>query len=127
MSSPPARLATPAQARVDLAAIRHNVGLLAAHAAGADVMGAVNADAYGHGLVPTARACPEGGATRLGTAFVRGAPALREAGIDVPILSWIITPGEPLDDALRQGIELSAGAPWVLDEIAAAAGRAGRA
>ncbi|MEW9528983.1 alanine racemase [Microbispora sp. NPDC049125] len=126
MSFPTARLATPAQARVDLSAIRHNVRLLAAHAGGADLMAVVKADAYGHGVVPVAEACLEAGATRLGTAFVREALVLREAGVTAPIMSWIVTPGEPLDEAARQGIELSAAAPWALDEIAAAARRTGR-
>ncbi|GAA4581053.1 alanine racemase [Planotetraspora phitsanulokensis] len=126
MSFSTAHQVTPAEARVDLAAIRHNVGLLAASAPGAAMMAAVKADAYGHGLVPVARACIEAGASRLGTAFVREALALREAGIEAPILSWIITPGEPLDEALLQDVELSASAPWVIEEIAAAVGRTGR-
>ncbi|GII53091.1 alanine racemase [Planotetraspora thailandica] len=126
MSSSTARLVTPAEARVDLAAIRHNVALLAGHAPGATLMAAVKADAYGHGLVPVARACLEAGAARLGTAFVREALALRAAGVTAPVLSWIITPGEPLDEALLQDVELSASAPWVIDEITAAAGRTGR-
>jgi alanine racemase len=126
VSFPTARLATPAQARVDLSAIRHNVRLLAAHAGGADLMAVVKADAYGHGVVPVAMACLEAGAARLGTAFVREALTLREAGVTAPIMSWIVTPGEPLDEAARQGIELSASAPWALDEIAAAARRTGR-
>ncbi|WP_433353074.1 alanine racemase [Microtetraspora malaysiensis] len=117
---------TPAEARVDLAAIRHNVGLLSELAAGADVMVAVKADAYGHGLVPSARAALEGGATRLGTAFVREALALRAEGITAPILAWLITPDEPLDEALLQGVELSASAPWLIDAIVAAAARTGR-
>ncbi|GAA4193483.1 alanine racemase [Microbispora amethystogenes] len=118
--------ATPAEARVDLSAIRHNVRLLAERAGGAETMAVVKADAYGHGLVPVANACLEAGAARLGTAFVREALALREAGITAPVMSWLITPGEPLDAALLADVDLSAGAPWVVDEIVAAAGRTGR-
>jgi alanine racemase len=116
----------PTEARVDLSAIRHNVGLLREHAGGAEMMVAVKADAYGHGLVPCARACLDAGAGRLGTAFVAEALALRRAGVDAPILSWIITPDEPLDEALVADVELSAGAGWLLDAIAAAARRTGR-
>ncbi|MEV0824620.1 alanine racemase [Nonomuraea rubra] len=119
-------VATPAQARVDLAAIRHNVALLKERAGGAEIMGAVKADAYGHGLVPTSEAVLEGGASRLGTAFVREALELRAGGVTAPILSWLITPGEPLDEALAGDIELSAADVRLLDEIAAAARRAGR-
>ncbi|MEU4578218.1 alanine racemase [Nonomuraea sp. ATR24] len=119
------RTATPAQARVDLAAIRHNVALLKDRASGAELMGAVKADAYGHGLVPASRAALEGGASRLGTAFVREALALREGGVTAPVLAWLLTPGEPLDEALRADVELSAASEELLDEIAAAARRTG--
>ncbi|WP_084961803.1 alanine racemase [Thermoactinospora rubra] len=115
----------PAEARIDLAAIRHNVALLRERAGGTEMMGAAKADAYGHGLVPTARAVVEGGASRLGTAFVREALELRAGGIDVPVLSWIITPGEPLEEALRQDVELSACEERTLADIAAAARRTG--
>ncbi|MEU7741474.1 alanine racemase [Nonomuraea sp. NPDC049158] len=123
MTSP---MATPAEARVDLAAIRHNVALLKERAGGAEVLGAVKADAYGHGLVPTSEAVLRGGASRLGTAYIREALALRAGGITAPLLSWIITPGEPLDEALEAEIELSAADAPLLDEIAAAARRTGR-
>lgn len=119
------REATPAQARVDLTAIRHNVRLLKEWADGAELMGAVKADAYGHGLVATSIAVVQGGASRLGTAYIREGLALRAAGVTVPILSWILTPGEPLDEALEADIELSASDEGRLVEIAAAARRTG--
>ncbi|WP_214327021.1 alanine racemase [Nonomuraea sediminis] len=119
-------MATPSQARIDLDAIRHNVALLKEHAAGAELMGAVKADAYGHGLVPASRAVLEGGASRLGTAYIREGLALRAAGITAPVLSWIVTPGEPIDEALEADLELSAPDARLLDEIAAAARRTGR-
>ncbi|GIH29164.1 alanine racemase [Acrocarpospora phusangensis] len=117
---------TPAEARVDLAAIRHNVELLAAQAPGAELLVAVKADAYGHGMVACARAALEGGATRLGTAYLREALELRAAGVTAPVLAWIIPPGEPLAEALGQDVELSAGSAWLIDEIAAAARATGR-
>lgn len=116
---------TPAEARVDLSAIRENVALLGEHAPGAEIMVVVKADGYGHGMVACGRAALEGGATRLGAAYIREALELRAAGVTAPILSWIIPPGEPLDEALGQGVELSAGTPALVDEIAAAAGRTG--
>ncbi|MEO3885976.1 alanine racemase [Nonomuraea sp. B5E05] len=119
-------MTTPAQARVDLAAIRHNVALLKERAGGAELMGAVKADAYGHGLVPSSEAVLEGGASRLGTAFIGEALALREGGVTAPILSWLVTPGEPLDEAVQADVELSASDEGMLGEIAAAARRTGR-
>ncbi|RJL23563.1 alanine racemase [Bailinhaonella thermotolerans] len=116
----------PSQAVVDLSAIRHNVALLRDHAPGAEMMVAVKADAYGHGLVRCAHAALQGGAGRLGVAYVREALELRAAFVEAPILAWIIPPGEPLDEAVTQDVELSAGAIWLVDEIAAAARRTGR-
>ncbi|MFF0244289.1 alanine racemase [Streptosporangium sandarakinum] len=117
---------TPAEARVDLSAIRDNVALLAGRAPGAEVMAVVKADGYGHGMAASARAALEGGAARLGTAQIREALALRDAGVTAPVLAWIITPGEPLDEAVGRDVELSAAVPGLVDRIAEAAVRAGR-
>lgn len=88
-------------------------------------MAVVKADAYGHGLVEVARTALAAGARYLGVAQLSEALALRAAGIDAPILSWLVTPGAPLDQAVAARIELSASAPWALAAIAEAAGRAG--
>jgi alanine racemase len=110
------------QARVDLAAVRHNVAMLAEGAAGgAGVMAVVKADGYGHGLVPTARAAAQGGAAWLGVAFLEEALALRAAAIDLPILAWLTTPGEDVRPAVAAGIDLGV---YSLAELAAAAAAA---
>lgn len=118
-------MATPAEARVDLAAIRHNVSLLRERAPRAELMAAVKADAYGHGLVPVSRAMLEAGAGRLGTAFIQEALELRAAGVTAPILAWLITPGEPIGEALRADVEVSASDERLLGEIAGAARETG--
>src|ERR1700710_798139 len=89
-------------------------------------MAVVKADGYGHGMLPSALAALDGGASWLGTAFLEEALALRAAGTPVPVMSWRAAPGEPLADAVRVDVDLSASAPWMLDEIAAAAQEAGR-
>ncbi len=110
------------EARVDLSAVRHNVGVLAERAAsGAGVMAVVKADGYGHGLVPTARAAVEGGAAWLGVAFLEEALALRAASLDVPILAWLTTPGEDLRPAVAGGIDLGVYSTAELATAAAAA------
>jgi alanine racemase len=116
----------PARAVVDLAAIRGNVRALAAHAPTAQVMAVVKADAYGHGLVPSARAALEGGATWLGTAQVSEALALRAAGFEARVLTWLYAPGAPLEQVVAADIDVSVAAPWALDEVADGARRAGR-
>jgi alanine racemase len=61
-------------------AVRRAVG------AGIDVIGVVKADAYGHGAVPVARAALQAGAAWLGVALVEEGVALRDAGIDAPVM-----------------------------------------
>ena len=76
----------PAWAEVDLAAIRHNAGVLAEVSAPAQLCAVVKAGGYGHGAVPVARAALEGGAAWLAVALVEEGLELRAAGIDAPIL-----------------------------------------
>jgi alanine racemase len=74
-------------ARVNLAAIERNVGVLrSALAAGTALCAVVKADGYGHGAVPCARAAVSGGATWLAVATATEALELREAELDGPIL-----------------------------------------
>ncbi|MEV7972482.1 alanine racemase [Cellulomonas sp. NPDC089187] len=116
----------PARAVVDLGAIRANARTLCRIADGAAVMAVVKADAYGHGLVPVARAAVEGGATWLGAAQLTEALALREAGIDARVLTWLYAPGAPLELAVAADIDLAVAARWALDEVAQAARATGR-
>jgi alanine racemase len=76
----------PAWVEVDLAALRQNVRMLRELAAPAEVMAVVKADGYGHGAVPVARAATEAGAAWLGVALVEEGVALRDAGLDAPIM-----------------------------------------
>jgi alanine racemase len=116
-----------AQARIDLAALRSNVAELVARARSAQVLAVVKADAYGHGLLPCARAAVEGGATWLGTALLDEALTLRAAGVTAPrLLSWLLDPADPFADAVRADVDLSVSAPWAVDAIAAAATEVGR-
>ncbi|GAA0603615.1 alanine racemase [Kribbella sandramycini] len=116
---PPRERPTRAEAIVDLAAIRHNVATLRGYAEGAQLMTVVKADGYGHGIVPVAQAARAAGADWIGAAVLEEALDLRDAGDTGPIFCWLTTPGEPLAEAIAEGIDLSAGAPWEIDELAA--------
>ncbi len=115
----------PADVIVDLAAIRANIATLRQAAPSAQVMAVVKADAYGHGLVPVSRAAVEGGAAWLGVAQLTDALTLRRAGITAPLLTWLYTPGAPLDRAVAAGIDLSVSAHWALEEVTRAAASSG--
>ncbi|HET8599418.1 MAG TPA: alanine racemase [Segeticoccus sp.] len=115
-----------ARVQVDLDAIRANVAELDRRAGDANVLAVVKADAYGHGLVPCARAAIAGGATWLGTAQLGEALALRAAGISAPLLTWLTVPGSDFAAAVNEDVDLSASAPWGLAAIAEGARRVGK-
>jgi len=107
-------------ADVDLDAVAHNVALLLDRAGGAQVCAVVKADGYGHGAVPVARAALAAGATWLGVAQVGEGRALREAGIEAPVLVLSECAAEPaaIDLALACGLHLTAYRPAFLDAVA---------
>jgi len=107
-----------AEAIIDLDRITANVKHLKA-LAGVDLMAVVKADAYGHGLIPVARAALAGGATSLGVALLEEAITLREAGITAPILAWLVPPGSDYKAAVDHNIELAASSIIALEEIGA--------
>jgi len=92
---------------VDGRALRHNFKILRGLLPRATrVMAVVKANAYGHGLVASAREFEAIGADWLGVANVAEAVALREAGVTVPILLLSATLPEEMDDAVRYGLTL---------------------
>jgi alanine racemase len=105
-----------AEAIVDLSAIKHNVGLLK-KTAGTKLLAVVKADAYGHGLVPVAKAAISAGADYLGVALLEEAVALREAGIEAPILAWLVQPGSDFKKAIELDIDIAAASLKALQEI----------
>jgi alanine racemase len=116
-----------ARAEVDLAALRGNVRALRARVGpGTAVMAVVKSDAYGHGMLPVARAALEAGAGWLGTATPHEALALRAAGIGGRVMCWLWTPGDPWREGIEADLDMSVSARWALREVAAAARAAGR-
>ena len=117
--------ATSFAVQVDLDAIAGNVAALRERAGSAAVMAVVKADAYGHGLVPAARAAVRGGAAALGVAQLDEAIRARDAGVDAPILTWLYAPGADVGGALGRGIEVTVSSRWQLDDVLAAVARTG--
>ncbi|MDN5705084.1 MAG: alanine racemase, partial [Yaniella sp.] len=74
---------------IDHSALAHNIDTIARWVKPAQVMAVVKADGYGHGAVEIAQTAVAAGATWLGTAHVREALALREAGITAPLVAWL--------------------------------------
>jgi alanine racemase len=115
------------EAVVDLDAIRANVATLKAGTP-AEVLAVVKADAYGHGLIPSARAALAGGAGWLGVAVLDEAIMLRQAGITAPVLAWLWSPHEveSLRIALQSGIDIGVASIEALTLAATATDRPAR-
>jgi alanine racemase len=75
----------PIRARIDLDALRHNLGVARRHAGPARVWSVIKADAYGHGLLRAAEAL-RGLSDGFALLDLNDAVRLREAGFRQPVL-----------------------------------------
>jgi alanine racemase len=93
------------RAIIDTSALRSNLRRIKAKAPGSRVMAVVKANAYGHGLVPTALALPE--ADAFAVARLEEGIALRDAGIrqEIVLLAGVFSP-EQLEEAARHRFEI---------------------
>jgi len=114
-----------ARAEVDLEAIAHNVDVLRALVAPAELCAVVKADGYGHGAIAVGQAALAAGASWLGVALVEEGAVLRKAGIDAPIL--LLSEPRPADiaGAVRYGLRVSVYSHDGVDAVADAARRQG--
>jgi alanine racemase len=94
-----------AEVIVDLAAIKANINHLM-NRSGKPALAVVKADAYGHGLVPVARASVEAGVEWLGTALLEEALLLRKAGIKTRVIAWLTPITDDLSAAITNDIDL---------------------
>ena len=101
---------------IDLKALKSNVRYLKSKA-NRPILAVVKADAYGHGLIPCAKAAIEAGADWLGVALLEEAIALREAGLTSPILAWLLPPGENYEIAVAKQIDLGVSSLAAFDQI----------
>ena len=113
-------------AYVDLAAIRHNVKVLQNLAKNSEVMAVVKADAYGHGLIPVAKAARQGGATWLGTALLEEAISLRNSGDSGRILTWLGSPNDKWQECIDLGIDISVSSIEIASGVIKAAKKIGK-
>lgn len=120
----------PTTAFVSRAALRHNLGLvrdrIGPHR---QVMAVVKANAYGHGLIETARTLVTAGIDALGVAFLEEGIALRRAGVRVPILVLGGLIGNQVRHFIENDLDLTGASPFKLrqiDEVARSLGRTAR-
>lgn len=82
----PADALRPTRAEVNLAALRHNLRVMARHAGSAKVWPVLKADGYGHGASAVARTLERAGAEGFCVALLEEAVELRDAGVRAPLL-----------------------------------------
>jgi alanine racemase len=115
------------EVRVDLASIASNFSRIQQLVAPAEVMPIVKADGYGHGARQVANALVAAGARQLGVADATEALALRAAGIQAPILCWLLDPSEALGPLIGADIQIGISTLQQLDLVAEAAALVGAA
>ena len=76
----------PSTLHIDRDAYRSNLRFFMQRAPSSRLCAVVKANAYGHGLVPCARTALEAGAAYLGIVDNSEVQAIREAGIDTPVM-----------------------------------------
>jgi alanine racemase len=104
---------------IDTGALRHNLDVVRRLAPKSRVMAVIKANAYGHGLVATARALHS--ADAFAVARVGEALTLRDAGIKIPIvLLEGVLDGEQLAAAAAADLELFVHSPEQLKLLGAA-------
>lgn len=86
-------------------------------------MAVVKADGFGHGAAQVARTALAHGASWLGVTSQAEAMALRNHGIDAPILMWLYAPGEDLSTVVAANVDVSVASTMHLASVAEAAKR----
>ena len=113
-------------ADIDLGRLSRNVETLKRKINGPALMAIVKANAYGHGLVQSAKAAKRGGADWLATALLEEAIDLRNAGVSGPILTWLNTMDDRFEECISKDIDLGVNSVESLAAISIAAAKAGK-
>ena len=106
-------------AHVDLGAIRHNLAAIRARAQGADVIGIVKADAYGHGAMQVADTLWDEGVRHFAVATVAEGIALRQGGIGGDVLVFAAPLPHQLPAYARHDLAATVSSLDVAEAIAA--------
>lgn len=108
-----------AEARIDVASLRHNCRELKSRLGrGVELCPVLKADAYGHGALHCVAAVAESGADRIAFATASEAMLARSVAPDVPLLVLgALAPGE-IDMAVSAGADVAAWEPGFLATLA---------
>jgi alanine racemase len=102
---------------IDLSAVAANTRRFVAAAHGA-VLAVVKADGFGHGLGDVARTAVDNGATWLGVTSITEGVAVRAAGVNAPVLSWLNPVDADVATAVRHRVDLAVPSVRHLETVA---------
>jgi alanine racemase len=91
-----------------------------------EIMGVVKADAYGHGVMETARTLLDNGVTRLAVSMLDEAIQLRQSGFRVPILILSYTDPRRAEEIILNDVTQTVFSMDLAEALSAAAVKLGR-
>ena len=109
------------EARIDHGALRANAAELVNRAGGRTVFAVVKADAYGHDALPVARTFLAAGCERLAVVTPTEALALRDGGIEAPILVLEGAQADSANEVVARGCTAVVHDPGQVEALAGAA------
>ena len=113
--------------RIDLRALRGNLtAVRRLLPAGTRVLAVLKADAYGHGMLPSAHAVCEAGADMIGVAAADEGIALREGGVTLPVLVLGPAMRQSAGEAVKHGLTMTVCSPDMVAWLEEAAAKAGK-
>lgn len=112
---------------IDLAVLRENIRLIRESLPEKTMlMAVVKADAYGHGIVETAKNAIYAGAQWLAVARTDEGVLLRNSGVDAPILVLGAASGQEIGDGVQAGLTLTVTDPRMVHAVQRWATKQGR-
>lgn len=91
----------PVWAEINLNHIQHNVNAIREKVGSTEIIGVVKADGYGHGALEVSKVLLANGVSTLAVATLSEAIALRDAGIQCPIIMLGLTPWIYIHELIR--------------------------
>ena len=109
----------PAWIEIDLGQFKKNIEAIRSWIGTRRFCLPVKANAYGHGLVPIAKAAVQAGVDCLAVSCLAEGAKLRRAGIEIPILVFGAIHEEQVGDLIELGLEFSISSKFKADLVAA--------
>src|SRR5438034_974479 len=98
-------LSHPAWVEIDLNQFKKNIQLVQQHIGKSKFCLPIKANAYGHGIIPIAKAAVDAGVDYLGVSCLQEGATLRQAGIKIPIFVMGAIHEEQIEELLNQQLE----------------------